>query len=92
VDWAALPERVAHAAAHAPEQTRDYFKTELLKRYGTRVRAVSWSTILLDHAKIALDEPFMLCKEEIGAAMEQSTTLEELLAAAHELYPRNVSL
>jgi len=92
VDWAALPERVVHAAAHAPEQTRDYFKTELLKRYGTRVRAASWSTILLDRAKIALDEPFMLCKEEIGAAMEQSTTLEELLAAAHELYPRNVSL
>jgi len=24
--------------------------------------------------------------------MEQSTTLEALLAAAHELYPRNVSL
>lgn len=92
VDWAALPDRVEHAAAHAPEQTRDYFKTELLKRHGPHVRAVSWSTILLDRAQIALDEPLMLCKDEIGAAMEQSRTLEELLAAAHELYPQKVSL
>jgi len=90
VDWSSLPERVKYAVSNAPEQTRDFFKAELSKRYGTRVKNISWSTMVLDKAKILLDEPFMLNKEEMGA--EMTGNLEEILAAAKGLYPEKVIL
>ncbi len=90
VDWSSLPERVEYAMGNAPEQTRDYFKAELLKRYGSYVQTVSWSTIVLNEARILLDEPFMLNKDELGDAMREDAELEELLAATKGLYPEKV--
>jgi proteasome accessory factor A len=93
VDWSSLPERVSYAVGNAPEQTRDFFKAELLKRYGSRVRNISWSTLMVGNAKIMLDEPFMLNKEEMSAEMmEGGADLEEILAAAKGLYPEKVTL
>ncbi len=79
-----------YALTNAPEQTRDFFKVEMLRRYGSHVRSGSWSTMVLDEAKIMLDEPFMLNKEEIGAEMEEGKQIEDVLSAAKELYPDKV--
>ena len=93
VDWSSLPDRVGYAVGNAPEQTRDFFKAELLKRYGSRVRNISWSTMTVGNAKIMLDEPFMLNKEEMSAEMmEEGADLEGILAAAKGLYPEKVIL
>ncbi len=92
VDWSSLPERVGYAVGNAPEQTRDFFKAELLKRYGSRVRNISWSTLTVGNAKIMLDEPFMLNKEETSDEMMDGADLEEILAAAKGLYPGKVTL
>ena len=93
VDWTALSDRVSYAVAHAPEQTRDFFKTALLKRYGMQVRRASWSTIELTAARVLLDEPFMLNAEEIGDAMtEEDAELSAVLATAKRLYPEKVTL
>jgi len=91
VDWASLPERVGYAMGNAPEQTRDFFKTEMLKRYGSHVRNVSWSTIVLDEAKILLDEPFMLNKDEFGHELHDGVELADILAATKGLYPKKVT-
>ncbi len=90
VDWRALSDRVKYALRNAPEQTRDFFKVEMLRRYGSHVRSVSWSTMVLDEAKIMLDEPFMLNKEEIGTEMVEGKQIEDVLSAAKELYPDKV--
>ena len=90
VDWSSLSERVRYALSNAPEQTREFFKAEMLKRYSSHVNHVSWSTMVLDEAKIILDEPFMLNKEEIGGEMKEGLELEEILAAAKSLYPGKV--
>ncbi len=90
VDWSRLPERVTYAVSNAPEQTRDFFKTELLKRYGAQVRTVSWSTIELTAGRVLLDEPFMLNADEIGAALVAEAELPAILAAAKRLYPEKV--
>ncbi len=93
VDWTALPDRVSYAVANAPEQTRDYFKNVLMKRYGGEVRRVSWSTIELTAARVLLDEPFMLNAEEIGDAVaEEDAELPAILATAKRLYPEKVTL
>ncbi len=90
VDWRALSDRVEYGLGNAPEQTREFFKAEMLRRYGSHVRSVSWSTMVLDEAKIMLDEPFMLNKEEIGAEMVKGREIEEVLSAAKELYPDKI--
>ncbi|MGC9444550.1 MAG: proteasome accessory factor PafA2 family protein [Candidatus Methanospirareceae archaeon] len=93
VDWTALPDRVSYAVAHAPEQTRDFFKTALLKRYGSQVRRMSWSTIELTAGRVLLDEPFMLNAEEIGDTLaEEAAALPAILATAKRLYPEKVTL
>jgi hypothetical protein len=86
VDWSALSGRIKYALSNAPEQTREFFRAAMLKRYGSHVKCISWSTLILDKAKIFLDEPFMLNKEEIS--MEGG--LEEILGTAKKLYPRKV--
>ena len=90
VDWSSLSNRVKYGLSNAPEQTREFFKVEMLRRYGSHVRSVSWSTMVLDEAKIMLDEPFMLNKEEIGAEIVEGREIEEVLSAAKELYPDKV--
>jgi len=92
VDWSSLPERVNYALSNAPEQTRDFFKVALLKRYGSRIRNISWSTMTVGKAKIILDEPFMLNKDEMSDEMMAGADLEMILAAAKGLYPEKVIL
>ncbi|RZN39407.1 MAG: hypothetical protein EFT35_03795, partial [Methanophagales archaeon ANME-1-THS] len=91
VNWASLPERVRYAVSNAPEQTRDFFKAEMVRRYGSHVNHVSWSTVVLDEAKILLDEPFMLNKEEIGSEIKEGRDLGAILRAAKCLYPDKVT-
>jgi len=90
VEWSSLSDRVKYALSNAPEQTRDFFKAELLRRYGSHVKCVSWSTMVLNEAKIMLDEPFMLNKEEMWAGMVEGREIEELLSVAKRLYPDKV--
>jgi len=90
VDWSSLSDRVKYALSNAPEQTREFFKIEMLRRYESHVRSVSWSTMVLNEAKIKLDEPFMLNKEEIGSKMVEGREIEDVLSAAKELYPDKV--
>ena len=90
VDWSSLPERVNYAVGNAPEQTREFFKAEMLKKYGSHVRTVSWSTLVLDEATILLDEPFMLNKDELGDEIADGADLKGILAAAQGLYPAKV--
>lgn len=88
VNWSSFPDRVRYALSNAPAQTRDFFKAEVLKRYGSQVRSLSWSTLVLDEAKIKLDEPFMLNKDEI----ELGGGIGEVISAAKRLYPEKVNL
>lgn len=105
VDWSSLPERVRYAVGNAPEQTRDFFRAKLLKGYGSQIRRVNWSKLVLDEATILLDEPFMLNKEEMEMEMELDVEvggemirnadadlkLKDILAKAKRLYPDKVS-
>ena len=88
VDRRSYSERVKHALFKAPEQTREFFKAEMMKRYRAHVRSLSWSTMVLNEAKILLDEPFMLCKGEMASCEDKD--MEESLSAAKRLYPEKV--
>ncbi len=86
VDAGSYLKRVKYALLNAPEQTREYFKAEMMKRYREHVRSVSWSTMVLNEAKILLDEPFMLNRDEIPINKD----IDEILSEAKRLYPEKV--
>lgn len=106
VDWSSLPERVRYAVGNAPEQTRDFFRAKLLKGYGSQIKKVNWSKLVLGEATILLDEPFMLNKEEmvLGLYMDVEVDgemirngdadldLKDILARAKRLYPDKIIL
>ena len=88
VDMHSYTARVRRALFNAPEQTREFFKAEMMKRHRAHVRSLSWSTMVLNEAKILLDEPFMLCKDEIGSC--EAKDVEASLSMAKRLYPEKV--
>jgi len=90
VAWHRLFDRVRYALRNAPEDTRDFFRAEMLKHFSAHVRGVSWSTLILENAKIILDEPLMLNRREIGDISEYE--LSEILSEAKRLYPDKLIL
>lgn len=90
VDWDSFTQRVKYALSNAPEQTRDYFKVAMLKKYGSELRSISWSTMQLKAATVILDEPFMLNKDEMGDEIVDGQELAECLAVAKKLYPTKI--
>jgi proteasome accessory factor A len=41
-------DEVAHALAHPPRDTRAFFRGECIRRYGDRVTAASWDSVIFD--------------------------------------------
>ncbi|MHC1635007.1 MAG: proteasome accessory factor PafA2 family protein [Candidatus Methanospirareceae archaeon] len=90
VKWGLLGDRIRYALNNAPENTRDFFRTEMIKRFSKDVRSVNWALVDFKGGKVLLDEPFMLNKEEIGEEIEKGEGLEEILSKAKEIYPDKV--
>jgi len=87
VEQLVAEEHVLHAVDHAPEDTRAYFRGECLARYGSRVAAASWDSVIFDVAgrgalqRVPTLEPLRGTKEHVGALLDRCATAEELVAA-----------
>ncbi|WP_337060731.1 depupylase/deamidase Dop [Kineococcus sp. G2] len=87
VDRLVDDEAVEHAVAHAPEDTRAYFRGECLARYGSRVAAASWDSVIFDVPgrgalqRVPTLEPLRGTREHVGALLDRCATAEELVAA-----------
>jgi len=88
VDWSNLKERVKYCVENAPETTRDYFRSIILKKYPEYITALSWSKIDLKQGTILLDEPFMLNKKEFD--IESIESIERVLKIVKDIYPNKV--
>lgn len=89
VDWSNLKERFRYCVENAPETTRDYFRSIILKKYPEYVLALSWSKIDLKQGTILLDEPFMLNKKEFDFEVD-NINIEKVLKIVKEIYPYKV--
>lgn len=88
--WELMSDRVKHALSNAPSNTRDYFRTEMIKRHNDEIRSISWASVELKNGKVILDTPFMLNKDEIGDVIEEGKGLEEVLSKAKKIYTDKV--
>jgi len=89
-NWKILKERVKYGLTHAPEDTRDYFASKVLRKFPNKIRDISWGRIEFKNATVILSEPYMLTKDEIGEEIENSTSVNSLLSKIKKLYPNNV--
>ncbi|MGI4895179.1 MAG: depupylase/deamidase Dop [Janthinobacterium lividum] len=80
-------DEVHRAVEHAPEDTRAYFRGECLARYGSRVAAASWDSVIFDVAgrgalqRVPTLEPLRGTREHVGALLDRCESAEELVAA-----------
>ena len=81
------PDSVRRAVEHPPEDTRAYFRGECLARYGPRVAAASWDSVIFDVAgrgalqRVPTLEPLRGTREHVGALLDRCATAEDLVAA-----------
>ncbi|MEZ0493139.1 depupylase/deamidase Dop [Kineococcus sp. TBRC 1896] len=80
-------QEVAHAVDHPPTDTRAYFRGECLARYGARVAAASWDSVIFDVAgrgalqRVPTLEPLRGTREHVGALLDRCESAEDLVAA-----------
>ncbi|SOC54452.1 depupylase/deamidase Dop [Ornithinimicrobium cerasi] len=75
---------IAAAVAEPPADTRAWFRGEVVRRFGTDVRAASWdSVVLLDERgrvrRVQLPEPTSATREQTAALLDRHTRTASLL-------------
>ncbi|GAB3705165.1 depupylase/deamidase Dop [Mariniluteicoccus flavus] len=77
---------VEDARLNPPADTRAYFRGRLMQRFGARVAAASWDSVIVDVPgrkallRIPTLDPWRGTREHVGEAMEASADLAELVA------------
>ena len=77
---------VSQAVHHAPEDTRAYFRGEVMARFGDQVSAASWDSVIFDVVgapslqRVPMLDPLRGTRAHIGALLDASTDAGALLA------------
>jgi proteasome accessory factor PafA2 len=86
VDRVVDEREVGAAVHHAPEDTRAYFRGEVMARYGDQVSAASWDSVIFDVPgapslqRVPMMDPLRGTRAHIGALLEASPDAAALLA------------
>ncbi len=76
---------VVAAVQHAPEDTRAFFRGEVMARYGDQVTAASWDSVIFDVPgsqalqRVPMLDPLRGTRAHIGALLDASADAGELL-------------
>ncbi len=78
-------EQVRTATAKAPEDTRAYFRGEVVSKFSDSIVAANWDSVVLDTGsnslqRIPMIEPTRGTKEMIGELLDSCDTAEDLIA------------
>lgn len=85
VDRLVDPDAVATAVRRPPEDTRAYFRGEVVARYPGEVRAASWDSVVFDLpgsptlARVALRDPRLGTRASVGALLADDPDAATLL-------------
>ncbi|MFC8921740.1 depupylase/deamidase Dop [Cellulosimicrobium sp. NPDC057127] len=86
VDRVVTEREVGAAVHHAPEDTRAYFRGEVVARYGDQVSAASWDSVIFDVPgapslqRVPMMDPLRGTRAHIGALLDASPDAAALLA------------
>ncbi|MEZ5322695.1 MAG: proteasome accessory factor PafA2 family protein [Microthrixaceae bacterium] len=79
-------DEVARAVTDAPEDTRAWFRGACLRRFGDRIVAANWDSMVFDLGgsalrRVPMMEPLRGTRESLGSLMDAATTAGDLLDA-----------
>ena len=86
VDRVVTEREVGAAVHHAPEDTRAFFRGEVMARYGDQVSAASWDSVIFDVQgapslqRVPMMDPLRGTRAHIGALLDASPDAAALLA------------
>jgi len=86
VDRVVTEREVGAAVHHAPEDTRAYFRGEVVARFGDQVSAASWDSVIFDVPgapslqRVPMMDPLRGSRAHIGALLDASPDAAALLA------------
>jgi hypothetical protein len=86
VDRMVDEESVARAVQHPPQDTRAYFRGEVMARYGSQISAASWDSVIFDVdgaqalQRVPMLDPTRGTRRHIGALLDASPDAAALLA------------
>ncbi|MFI2705288.1 depupylase/deamidase Dop [Cellulosimicrobium composti] len=86
VDRVVTEREVGAAVHHAPEDTRAFFRGEVMARYGDQVSAASWDSVIFDVPgapslqRVPMMDPLRGTRAHIGALLDASPDAASLLA------------
>ncbi|MBD5787300.1 proteasome accessory factor PafA2 [Cellulosimicrobium terreum] len=86
VDRVVTEREVGAAVHHAPEDTRAFFRGEVMARYGDQVSAASWDSVIFDVPgapslqRVPMMDPLRGTRAHIGALLDASGDAATLLA------------
>ena len=84
---------IATAVTDPPTDTRAFFRGEVVRRYGTRVAAAGWASVVLDDpadehlVRLPLVEPARGTRERVLDALDASPDVASLLAHLRRDHP-----
>ncbi|WP_204543704.1 depupylase/deamidase Dop [Cellulosimicrobium cellulans] len=86
VDRVVTEREVGAAVHHAPDDTRAFFRGEVMARYGDQVSAASWDSVIFDVPgapslqRVPMMDPLRGTRAHIGALLDASPDAATLLA------------
>ncbi|MFQ6084701.1 MAG: proteasome accessory factor PafA2 family protein [Candidatus Bathyarchaeia archaeon] len=78
-DWDRLIDRIQTGLTEGPSDTREYFRSSVLKKFPNDIRKISWWKVYFEGEVIELPEPFDLNKQESRELVEKASSAGELL-------------
>lgn len=87
MSWDKLRERIHYSIENGTKETRDHFRSHLLKKFPDEIKEINWSRVKLRDGEVKLDEPFMLSQGEFEVGEEDP---QNVLRRIEKLYPSKV--
>lgn len=87
VELLVTEEEVEHAIAHAPTDTRAYFRGECIRRFPDEVSSASWDAVVFDVAgernlqRVPMPDPYRGTAEHVGELLRTHADAGSLLSA-----------
>ncbi|MFQ6010872.1 MAG: hypothetical protein ACE5KG_01735, partial [Nitrososphaerales archaeon] len=90
-DWEGIPKRILHALENGPDGSRDYFSSEILKMFSSKIVSRSWDNICFSNWRIELPDPLMLSKQYLDSEEITIGSLEDVRNLFQKTYPQLIS-
>ncbi|RLE52581.1 MAG: hypothetical protein DRJ33_03370 [Candidatus Methanomethylicota archaeon] len=79
VDWDKLATWVKEGLTKSPSDTREYLRTNVVKKFTDKVTAVSWAKVYLEGKPLEMMEPLAYTEKEVKDLLERAEKPSDIL-------------